>query len=159
MKELKDKSILCIDGAGLFCSFAIKLSDYFGKVFYYNNPNDIHPSFVKAAVGTGFDEITKIEDIFQSDGDYDFDSIDLFVILDNGYGWLSEHLKNIGKRVFSVMQSEEIELNREYSIKLMKEVGLPVPETQFITGLDKLREYLKKNDNKIIKISKYRYVS
>ena len=157
MKEYKDKSVVFIDGAGLFVSWAEKIGAAFGKRYYFHNEIGIHPSFVKSLVGLGLFDYQP-ESIFERTKDYDYTKIDLFVFLDNCYIWEAELLKSMGKRVFSCFQSEYLEMNREFAIKKMKEVGLPTIPTEFPHGFEELKELLEQNEHKFIKVSRYRDV-
>jgi hypothetical protein len=155
MKVYKDKTVLFIDGAGMFIPWAEKISEGFGESYYFNNRIDIHASFIKHTVGYGLFKY-KPRSIFEISKDYDYTKIDLFVFLDNGYMWEAELLKSMGKRVFSCFQAENLEMNREFAIKKMQEVGLPTIPTEYIHGFDELKEYLEENEHKFIKVSEYR---
>ncbi len=52
--------------------------------------------------------------------------------------------------------SEELELDRWKCKELLREVGLPVQPVRRIVGMDSLRKYLQKNEDKAIKISRTR---
>ena len=47
--DIKKKVLLVVDN-GLFFEFALKLADYFGKVYYYNEWKNSYPSMVDLAV-------------------------------------------------------------------------------------------------------------
>lgn len=156
LQEMKDLKVCCID-SGLFIENAIALSKYFGETYYYTNIVKNHPRLIDAQVGTGYKEITRINDIFLPKGDYDYHDIDAFFFFDNYYAGLQQHLTEQGYNVFGARRGEDLELNRIAAKKYMKKVGIDMNEFTVIKGTDNLREYLKKH-NGVVKISYYRGV-
>ncbi len=148
--KLSDKTVLVFDN-GLFVEMALRLSKDFKYVYYFTNWKNSFPSKKSVMVGEGFDEIERVNDWMELIGD-----IDLFIFPDCYYGAEQTYLRSIGKNVFGAGHGDELELWRDEAKKHFKSLGLPVSPYKVIVGLDKLREYLKKNDNQYVKISCYR---
>ena len=97
MGDYKSKSIMVYDN-GLFVELALKLSKTFGKVYYYSPWKNGFPKSNAALPGTGFPEITRVNNFF----DYIKDS-DCFVFPDIYDGDLQLYLKNQGHPVFGCL--------------------------------------------------------
>lgn len=147
----REKTILCIDN-GMFVGFCRTLSRYFKKVMYFCEYRYPFPSFVKYMIGYGFDEMERVKNLWDA-----IDKADVIFFPDVYYGDLAVALKKMGKRIYGSNKAEELEINRTGLKKYMKSVGLPVNGYREIKGLDKLREYLKENDEKYIKTDYYRW--
>lgn len=152
MSELSNKTVLVVDN-GLFVSLAIRLAQDFDKV-YYCCPSwvDAFPKMNKAMIGHGYDEIEVVDDVF---GPH-FDDIDLFVFPDVYFGQLQLSLEAEGHLVWGARMGEELELSRDATKVLMKELGLPVGPWEKVRGMEKLREFLKANKNQHVKVNKWR---
>lgn len=66
-------------------------------------------------------------------------------------GEKAKALHEEGRNVFSSMEAEEVELNRELLLDTMQEVGLPIPETTLVYGINEAIEFLKDKENYWIK--------
>ena len=159
----KDKTLLVCDN-GLFFDFALKLTEHFKKVYYYTEWKNAYPGMAEAVVGTEwkngkrlktFDgkNIERIENMFSV-----LDEIDCFFTPDIYDGDLLELLERSGIPCFGSGKAECLELNRYETAVEMKGLGMDVARTINIVGMAALREHLKKNEDKFIKISKYRKV-
>ena len=161
--NLKDKTILVLDN-GYFFEFALKLTDFYGKVYYHVNWIDAFPGITLAKIGTewrngkqlnSFDSknFQRIEEPFTI-----LDEIDVVFATDSYYGDLIEFLREYGIPCFGPGKAEKLELDRKYFLENLKKYKMDCPTYTTIIGLDNLREYLKdeKNIDKYIKISKYR---
>lgn len=147
MNDLSDKCI-CVVDMGLFCSWATTLSKKFGRTLLHVPWQDGFPKSTKYSVGEGLPGVEKIDDIWDH-----LDEIDCFMFPDVYLGGLQLHLRSLGKPVWGSAKGEELELARWECKQLLKDIGLPVQPCEKIIGLDALREYLKENDNKYVKIS------
>ena len=127
---------------------AVHLAKYFKKVYYYSEWRVTYPKTNDIMIGEDIPEIERINFLFDK-----IDDIDLFFFPYIYNSDLQLHLESLGKRVFGSRKGDELELYRDNLKKLMKELGLPVNDYKVIKGIPKLREYLKKNDNKYIKVS------
>ena len=85
-----------------------------------------------------------------------FNDVDLFVFPDIFHADLQDYLVGQGKRVWGARYGEELETEREASRTLLAKLGLPVAPWRAITGLDKVRDYLKANKDKYVKLSFWR---
>lgn len=157
----KDKTLLVCDN-GLFFDFALKLADHFKKVYYYTEWKNAYPGMAEAVVGTEwkngkrlntFDgkNIERIENMFSI-----IDEIDCFFTPDIYDGDLLELLERSGVPCFGAGKAECLEMDRYQTSIEMKNIGMDVAKTINIVGMAALREHLKKNDDKFVKISKYR---
>jgi hypothetical protein len=150
LQDYSNKSCFVIDN-GLFLELAVKLSKYFGKV-YYNSPwKKDFPKGDDKQVGIGLDGIERVDEVF----DY-INDVDLFVFPDVYYGDLQLHLEELGKRVWGSRKGEELELFRRDTKQHFKDIGLNIGKYEVIIGIDKLREYLKKHDDVYVKVSSTR---
>lgn len=145
--DLKSKTVCCVDN-GIFVEWAIKLAEDFGRVLYWSPWVDAFPRSNSMLIGDGIPEITRIKNFWEY-----VDAVDLFVFPDVYYADWQADLVARGKRVWGSRYGDELELNRWQTKKLMQRIGLPVQHIARIEGLTKLCEYLKKNENKWIKIS------
>lgn len=137
---------------GLFVGLAQTLAKEFGRVLYHT-PDWAKgfPSIQDAIIGDGFNEFERVNDIWEV-----MDEVDICVFPDICHAGLQLHLESIGKRVWGARQGDSLEMIREKFLRKLEDVGLDVPGWRLITGLPKLREYLKKNEDKYVKISRWR---
>lgn len=150
MDNISDKKMLIWDN-GLYISFAAKLGEVFKEVYYFTPWNDAFPSKQRTMFGFGVEGITRVNNFF----DY-VDEVDIIFFPDVGNGDLQEYLRDKGKFVFGCGYAEDIEQNRWETRELFKKLEIPTTESEQIFGLEKLRERLKKIDDKFIKTSTFR---
>ena len=143
----KTKSICLIDN-GIFCETAVKLSEFFGRVYYYSPWEETFVKSNNMLPGYGIPGVERINEPLKI-----IDDVDLWVFPDLYHAGLQFHLQELGKRVWGSRDGQELELLRDDSKKYLKKLGLPVGKYEVITGLDKLRAYLKEHDNKFVKVS------
>ncbi len=159
--KCKDKVLLVCDN-GLFFEFALKLASHFKKVYYYTEWKSAYPAMSDAMIGTEwkngkrldtFDgkNIERIENMFSI-----LDEVDCFFTPDIYDGDLLETLEASGIACFGSGKAETLELDRYETAKEMKSIGMDVAPTIRIVGMSALRQYLKNNEDKWVKISKYR---
>jgi len=150
-KELLKKNVIIVDN-GSHIGFAQRLSREFGKVYYHNpSGKSSYPAEHDAAVGEGMKGITVSYDFYD-----DLKDSDAVFFLDLYHDDWQQHLVDIGYPVWGAREGEEIETERIEAKKLMKRLGLPVNKYDIVKGLDNLREYLKKNDDVFVKVSRWR---
>jgi hypothetical protein len=143
--DLSQKVALIIDN-GLFVEIGKTLSVSFKKVYYWMPWVSGFPKSNQYIVGNGIEGIERIQYIW----DY-IDKIDIFIFPDVYFGDLQLYLVSIGKLVWGGRKGEEMELYRDKMKEYMQSLGLYVTPYEVITGLDDLREYLKKHDNVWVK--------
>jgi len=151
MKQVKDVVAMVIDN-GIFVEIAVRLAREYKKVYYcvLGWPNSF-PRMHEAWIGRGLENIEVVE----SPWPY-FNQVDLWVFPDVYYGEMQVWLESQGKAVWGARMGEEMELYRDSMKNLMKSLGLPVQPWIKIKGINALREYLKSNNNKWVKINKWR---
>ena len=151
--NLKEKTVCIVDN-GLFVSFARTLAKGFGRALYHK---PFQSAFVRTndlAPGRGFEELEPcLQPLSLLGSTPEEDEIDLWVFLDLYQSGLQEFLRVTGRRVWGAGQGEEQELYRWEYKQHLKKLGLPVQAVQHIQGMEKLKEFLRKNDNKFVKTS------
>lgn len=156
MTDLKSKSILIIDN-GLLFSFARRMAreDGFGTVWYCNREGARgRPSFNESAVGNGFDGITLVRSEKETiDGRAVIDRADVVAYPDCFYGDDQMYWRSQGKAVWGSGRGSELELYRYFAKQVLKTVGLSVGPYVLLKGMAALRDYLKKNGDRVIKVS------
>lgn len=150
MSDTSDK-VCCVVDHGLFMELALRLSRDFKKVYYYTPWEKGFPLVNDCVVGDGFGDIVRI------DGFWDLlDEINCFVFPDIQHGCLQRHLALHGKSVWGSRHGDSLELKRAHFKEVLEAFNLPVGPWKSIIGLPDLRDYLRENENKFVKISKYR---
>lgn len=140
---------------GLSVSVAERLARQpvgFGRVEYFCPYVSAFTSPNLAKIGTGFPGVTRIEKFFEPS----MDDVDLFVFLDVGFGDFQEYLRRNGHLVFGCGDGEEMELYRWHARLMYEQLGMATVPATLVTGIDALREHLKKHKNVWVKVSKYR---
>lgn len=145
--NLKSKTACFVDN-GLFTEFARKIAPEFGKMFYYTPWQESFPKSVRLEVGSGFAEIERIQYPLAR-----ADEIDLWIFADLFQSDLQVFLADRGARVWGARYGEELELERWQLRQLLKKIGLPVAPGELITGMTKLRNYLREHKDVFVKTS------
>lgn len=136
---------------GLFTDFALKLSDWF-EVFYYTPwDSQAFPSPNNSFVGSGFPQMERVKDFWRV-----MPEMDYFFFADIYSGGLQDHLRLLGKKVFGSGRGDSLEILRWRTRKLMASLQMPVNKAVRVIGTKELREFLKANDNRYVKVSAYR---
>jgi len=159
--NLKEKSILVLDN-GLFFEVALRLADFYGKVYYYTPWQSAYPKMDLAVIGSEwkngkmlntFDgkNVERIEEPYSY-----LPIIDICYCTDIYYGEFAELLRTAGIPSISAGNAEFLETDRYKTFTEMKSLGMDVPNTIRIIGIEKLKQHLKSVKNKWVKISKYR---
>lgn len=150
MKDVSQATALVIDH-GLFISTARRLAKEFKRVLYYRPAEDGFPRINDCIIGSGFPDIEKCEDIWKVK-----DDVDCFVFPDIGFSGLQLELEKQGFPVWGSRNADSLEIYRQKFHRILKETGLPVPKFVVIKGCAKLREHLKDQEDKYLKISQFR---
>ena len=148
--DYADKTVLVVD-FGLFCEFATTLAKQFGKTYLYIPWESTFPTRWQLLIGQGLEGVEKVESLWDV-----LDEVDLFVFPDQHMGPLQEYLVSIGKRVWGSRRGEILEQDREASKEMLIEAGCDVGPYEVVVGLKALREFLKKNKNQYVKVSRTR---
>ena len=150
--DFSNKTCLIADH-GLFVSWAHRLARDFGRVEYWTpSLDDLFPTARKSLIGEGFSDIKRVQDFFEA-----AKRADLIIFADVYFGDLLEHCRNdMNKRCWGAGAGEHLELERWKTKKLLEKAGLPTQNTERLIGIQALRDYLKENDDKYVKVSRYR---
>lgn len=149
MVNLKDKSVIVFDKGG-YVEVAKTLSKDFGKVYYYTPWEKGFPTSNDTIIGSGFSEFERVNHFF----DY-VDKVDLIVFTDIYNGDLQEYLVKQGKRVWGAREADQLEISRYEFFQYLEKIGLPIPKTELVIGIENLRKYLKKVEDKYVKLDSY----
>lgn len=148
--NLKEKTVLIKDN-GLFIELALRLAKDFGRVQYYCEWKNAFPRSTMAIIGSGLPGVERVQNFWDN-----VSGADLIVFPDVYDADIQAELIRQGKTVWGCGGAEWLELDRWRTREWQKEERMPIPETERIVGIDKLREYLKTHENKWVKISTYR---
>ena len=162
MKKASEVTALVLDN-GSFHHIAIRLAQVYKKVYYAPNWRSSFPAIEEAWVGREFvdgEPIDTFDGLPLETIEHPFeviDECDILVTPDVYMGDLAAYFHDKGKPVFGSMRAEDLEIERFTAHQLFKEYGIDVSNAKEIIGIDKLRDYLKKQKSKKwIKISKFR---
>lgn len=145
-------SVCVVDNiGGIYLNVALKMSEYFSKVYYHCVVQNPFPMLSSCKVGTGFDQIEIIKDFWSN-----LDNFDIIIFPDIYFSQYTPLLKSLGKLIWGGYKAEELELDRKLFNIELENAGMNVVNTNYITGLDNLISYLKDKEDKWLKISYYR---
>jgi len=148
--DLKRKTALVWDN-GLFVSLAVTLSKHFGKVLYYCPWITGFPTSQLQMIGVGVKGIESVDSPWTR-----LDDVDIFVFPDVYEGDVQQYLVSLGKRVWGCRGGCELEIDRAKSKEISTRLGIEVGGYETMIGIEKLRKYLKDNDDQYVKISRTR---
>lgn len=151
MRELADITACFVDHGGLYLPLCQKLAESYKRIIYYDPAEQAFPTINRAVIGDGFDKIERVESFWAYKNE-----IDLFVFPDSQGAALQKELRYQEFPVWGSADAETLEQSREKFHKILGEVGLRVPHFERVIGLAALRQHLKAQRDKYIKISKYR---
>lgn len=151
MKDVSEV-VACVIDHGLYLPLALELGKSYKRVFYHNAAAiDGFPTLNKCIIGDGYPEIEIVDDYWRLKKE-----IDLFIFPDIYHAGEQLELESQGKLVWGSRDGDKQEIYRTRFLSSLKELGLQVPKYEKVTGLSKLREFLKEKEDCYIKISKYR---
>jgi hypothetical protein len=143
-----NKTALVLD-SGMCQSLAHRLALEYERVLYCFRSADFAPDVSSLKVGTGYDDIERVQDW----EDYK-DQVDTWIFPYIYSGPLQDMLRREGRAVWGAGgKGERMETDRWEMIELMQAVGLPVPESHRLIGISALRKFLKANDDFVVKVS------
>lgn len=152
MKSLQEISAIVID-YGSFPCLADMLGRHMAKCCYYTPYETEYREIARCCLGDGFHRFQRVDDFMSPDV---FDSIDLWVFPDIGFGGLQRYLRKQGKLVWGSMGASDLELYRTRFLNVVQGAGLPVVKSVKLRGLSKLAEHLKGCEDQWVKINRYR---
>lgn len=148
--NLSNKNVLILDH-GLYTYIAQKLSEKFGKVWYYVPIAEPYPKSSKSQIGAGVPGLERIYNFWKY-----LDQADIVVFMDIYDGDLQHFLRMQGYTVFGSGLSEKMETDKVFFKQMLHTFGLPVVPTFRAEGLDELESHLKGKTDKWLKTSYYR---
>lgn len=148
-----EEVVACVIDYGTFIAVAEKLAETMNTVYYHSPFQTEYQDIRNCIKACGLDRVRRLDEFLDP---HVLDSIDLFVFPDIGFGGLQRHLRSLGKAVWGHMGADSLELFRSRFLEVLDEVGLPRAPSEVIVGLTALADYLKDNDNKWIKIDRFR---
>lgn len=152
MKPVEEVTACVID-YGTFASIAEVLARDMRRVYYHTPFAQEYQDVRECIQGAGLDKVERLDYIFDPAV---YDSIDLWVFPDIGYGDLQRLLRRDGKAVWGHFLANEIEVYRTLFLDTLKEAKLPMVHNEVITGMDELNRYLKRTENKWVKVNRFR---
>lgn len=149
MKPISDCCV-CVVDHGLFIPLALRLAKTFKRVLYHSPCEAGFPLLAPFLIGD-FPPVERCNDFWPIKHD-----IDLFVFPDIGYSGLQLELVSQEFPVWGSRGGDSYEVSRVKFLRTLERLKLDVAPYEIVTGLSALRDYLKANDDKFIKISRYR---
>ncbi len=152
MKPIQEAHVCVID-AGTFVPLADVLSKSFGKTSYYSPFEEEFLKLGRCVIGDGCEGFERVDEYMDPDF---FNTVDLWVFPDIGYGGFQRYLRSLGKLVWGSMGASDLELFRTRFLTVIHQQGLPVVKSVRCVGLTELSEHLKHVENKWVKLNRYR---
>src|SRR5260221_4835972 len=146
-QEEGTKTCLVYDHAGLYVHVALALAKGFDRVLYFSEWRDAFSTSKGRLIGDGFEEIERLRDF--EDGLAD---ADIVVFPDMGRYALQAYLRSLGFPVWGMGQAEMLEDDKMYFHGwLGSRKALPKPEMWKIEGVDALKEFMQKEEDRFSK--------
>jgi hypothetical protein len=152
MKKIEEV-VACVIDRGTFFPVAERLARGFGKVYYHKPDGESFRTVANGALGDGNPKVQWLDDYWPIK-----DQIDVFVFPDCRDGGLQWELANQGFPVWGSRNASLLESFRGRWHKLCQELGMPLPETNEVVGLENLAAFLRENEGEswFVKISEWR---
>lgn len=147
MKDLSAYKILILD-YGNNISFAIKMSEAFGTVFYWSGPyvTNSFPTHNVEDIAHNVPNIVKVREWPSA-----YDEADCVAFTDSMEPALQHWMRSQGKPVFGCGYADRLEHDRLYLKKTLRDLGLPVGAYYTARGLDELEQILIGAENVYVK--------
>ena len=136
---------------GLFLPLCQKLAPSFKRMIYFSEWQEGFPTINRRIIGDGFEGIDRVDEIWTHKNE-----IDLFIFPDIYRSALQLELEAQGKLVWGSRAGDRMETNRGAFLRVLGEVGLPVPKFEEVVGITELRAVLHDREDVYLKMSKYR---
>lgn len=143
----------CVVDAGTFIPLAEMMGQKVQRSSYYSPFEQEYLGIERCVIGEGFPNFDRVDEFMEPDF---FDSVDLWIFPDIGYGGFQKYLRRAGKLVFGSMGASDLELYRTMFLRVLKECGLAVVPSVTLRGLTELSDHLKNVDDKWVKINRFR---
>lgn len=142
----------CVVDHGFYIPLARRLAQSGARVIYHNHSwAKSNPLLSDGIIGDGIEEIECALDLWEIKKD-----VNCFVFPDVGNMGLQKELESQGFPVWGAKGGMKLEINREFFMKKLAELGLDVPPFQKVIGVTALRKYLENRRDIWIKISRWR---
>lgn len=149
MKDISDVTAIVVDH-GIFLPIALRLARDFKKVFYFSPHESAFPR-VRDVVGDGFPEIQRVRSIWEV-----IQECDMACFPDIGFRDEQEELIRQGFPVWGPRSGYKLEESRFQFIRALGSTNLEMPPHTIVTGMEALREHLRNQEDKYVKVSKFR---
>jgi hypothetical protein len=136
---------------GLCTEFGARMARDGHEVYYFVPWENAFPKSSLAIIGEGLEGLTRILNFW----DY-VDQVDMICCFDTFFVDVADYLWRHGYKVFAAGKAEILENNRWKTKQIMKAVNLPLQPVRLIKGFETLRDYLKNNKNKAVKLNTFR---
>lgn len=146
-----DEVKVCVIDKGQFPFIADMMGKKCAKVWYWCESDDGFPTLKRGAIGRGSDTYERVSDFWRIKS-----QCDLFVFPDVGYAGLQAELQSQGFAVWGQNGHDILETNRGRFLEAIQRLGLDVAPHRVIVGMSELSDWLRVEDDKYIKISKWR---
>lgn len=150
MKDVSQVTACVIDN-NLFFPLAQRLAKDYKRVLYTTTRKHGFSTLNDCVVGDGFDDVERVDDFWTM-----LKEIDLFVFPDIEQSGLQLHLEEMGHAVWGSRTGDSLEIQRQKFLNTLEKLGLRVPSFTTVKGITNLKNHLKNEENKYVKISKYR---
>jgi len=135
--DVSTKNLLFVDRGGLYTYMAQELGKHYNHVWYHLLDSSPYKQSNLSEIGKGLPEIQRVDDLESY-----LDKADISYWPDIYDGKRQEWLRKQGYRIFGSGRSDEIELDKVKFMDRLEEVGLPVPETHLVNGIEELLSFL-----------------
>lgn len=143
--------VCCVIDHGRFLHVARRLARDFAKVYYWTPTERDCPLIRECCIGDGFPDMTRTNTIREVR-----DECQLFCFPDIGFSDLQLDLLDEGKAVWGARDADILESSRGKFLEVLATTDLPMPKHKVIEGLTNLRLHLRDQEDKYIKVSKFR---
>lgn len=152
MKEVSDL-VVCVRERGSFFPIAPRLAREVKKVYYCSPNGEASETAWRDSLGHNYPNVEAIRSFWPIKNE-----IDLFVFPDCRDWEEQLELESQGFPVWGSKGAEELETMRGLWLATAKQIGLPMPHTEVVQGLEALRSYLyeHRDEKKFVKMSRYR---
>lgn len=141
----------CVIDRGLFPHIAVCMAKQCKHVYYTGPPEQVMRRFQDDIIGSGFENITRVESLWDVD-----DQCDVFVFPDISFGAEQAKLKREGKAVWGHSGADVFEVDKGMFLAELESLEMPVPEHEVVIGFDNLIAHLEDKEDKYIKMDLWR---
>lgn len=141
----------CVVDSGLFPHIATCLAEQMDHVYYCGPRDGFMPKLADAIVGSGFDNITRVREVWSVK-----EHCDVFVYTDIGLAAEQAELREQGYPVWGHQGADVLEYDKGFFLGTLKQLGMDIPPYRIIQGEEALFDYLENEEDKYIKISRFR---